>query len=426
MNTLYDLIIIGAGPAGLAAGIYAARAKIKTLVIEKEEAGGKIKNTDEVVNYPGILHTSGAMLSNDMKQQAANFGAKFIKEEIVDMNLKSDIKTLTSAKGDKYKALGVIIATGAKHRKLGFEGEDEFIGKGIGYCATCDGEFYTDKDVFVIGSGYAAAEEAIYLTKFAKKVTVIAREAQFTCSKTIADKVLAHSKIEVKFNTEIVYVKGEKFITEAKFIDNKTKKTWVHKASVSDKKIGVFIFTGYHSTMGAFKNAVKLDKEVYILTDEEMHCSIEGVWAAGDVRSKRLRQLVTAVSDGAIAATVSESYIKEKKIELDLESVNDGEGGNDIQDKKLKERIANIKGIKTLVVGTLPSCKFCPPVKEAAQVIAEYNKDIVVSIIDLTNEDDIIERFELSTVPVLIINDTKVVAGSMGLEEMVAVLNEKI
>jgi len=315
---LYDLVIVGAGPAGLSTALYAGRAKLKTLVIEKSDIGGQIKITSEVRNYPGVFSTSGKDLAAEMKKQALGFGVEFITDDVVDVDFSGDIKELTTTVGETYKALGVVIATGARPRKLGFEGEAEFAGRGIGYCATCDGEFFSGKEVFVIGAGFAAAEEAIFLTRFARKVTVIAREPEFTCSKTIADRVLAHEKIDVRFNTEIVYVRGEKTLTEAKFIDNQTQETWIHKAAEHDS-FGVFVFVGYEPISEVFQDHVQMDQFGYIPTSDDMETSQPGTWAAGDIRPKRLRQLVTAAADGAIAATSAERYLDEKKNELGIE-----------------------------------------------------------------------------------------------------------
>ena len=200
---IYDLIILGAGSAGLSAGIYAGRAKLKTLIIDKNAPGGQILNTNEVVNYPGIISTNGPDLIASMKQQAIHFNCEIIHEEITDVILDQQIKEIKTA--DKtYQALALIIATGAMPRKLNFPGEEEFTGRGIAYCATCDGQFFTDLDIFVVGGGFAACEEAMYLTRFGKSVTMIVREEDFTCAKTIGDKVRAHPKINVHFNSEVV------------------------------------------------------------------------------------------------------------------------------------------------------------------------------------------------------------------------------
>lgn len=317
MNTIYDLIIIGAGPAGISSAIYAGRAKLNTLVLEKETIGGQIKTTSEIVNYPGVIHHSGSGLMEDMKTQASNFGVKFQDAEVTSVNFNSEVKTLYTNKGE-LKSRAIIIATGASPRKLGFPGEKEFSGRGIAYCATCDGEFFKDLDIFVVGAGFAAAEEAIFLTRFAKKVTVIAREPEFTCSKSIADKVLSHPKIEVKFNTEIVEASGYGVLNHCKFINNITKETFEYTASKEDGTFGIFIFVGYQPQTSLFKDSIDMDNLGYIITNENMETNIPGVYAAGDLRPKVLRQVVTAVADGAIAATCAEKYISEEKERLGI------------------------------------------------------------------------------------------------------------
>ncbi|MCL2843058.1 MAG: FAD-dependent oxidoreductase [Oscillospiraceae bacterium] len=343
MKNLYDLIIIGAGAAGLSAAIYSGRAKLRTLVIEKSGVGGQVKITEEVVNYPGVFSTSGAELAKEMKRQAVNFGAEFAVGDVASVDFAGDLKTVTTAAGETYSAVGIIIAAGAKPRKLGFEGETKYGGRGIAYCATCDGEFFAGKDVFVIGAGFAAAEEAIFLTRFAKQVTVIAREPAFTCSKTIADKVLAHDKITVKFNTEITSVRGENVVQEAHFVNNETGETWTHK--VDSGSFGVFIFVGYEPESGVFRDHVATDQWGYILADVDMQTSVPGVYVAGDIRPKRLRQLVTATADGAIAATAIEKYINDTKetagivIEGSPEQANQPEETGDVFGEQAAEQI---------------------------------------------------------------------------------------
>ena len=318
MKNMYDLIIIGAGPSGLSAAIYAGRAKLRTLVVEKSEIGGQIKITSEVVNYPGVLKTSGAALTAEMRKQAENFGVTFLNTEISEVELDKDIKVLKTKNGEELSAVSVLIATGARPRFLGFKGEKEFAGRGVAYCATCDGEFFTGLEVFVIGGGFAATEEAMFLTRFARKVTVMVREEEFTCSKTIADKVLAHEKIEVHFNTEILELTGEEVPKKARFKNNKTGEVWEYEAKESDGTFGTFIFAGYEPSSDLYKTYVETDERGYIKTDEHMNTNISGVFAAGDIRPKRLRQLVTAVSDGAVAATSIEKYAEEKKEELGI------------------------------------------------------------------------------------------------------------
>lgn len=314
---LYDLIIIGSGGAGLTAGIYAGRARLKTLIIGKEKPGGQISITAEVANYPGILNISGDELGKTMKKQAQNFGAEYLEAEVSGVDFSGDIKKVTTTAGN-FESVGVIVATGARPRSLGFVGENEYRGRGIGYCATCDGEFFSGMDVFVIGAGFAAAEEAIFLTRYARKVTVIAREPEFTCSQAIAEEVLAHPKIEVRFNTELMEVGGDQVLKYAVFKNNQTGEITRHEVTAPDASFGVFVFVGYQPESEPFRGQVDLDRGGYIPTDADMQTNVPGVYAAGDIRFKKLRQLVTSVSDGGIAATEAEKYIKETKTRLGL------------------------------------------------------------------------------------------------------------
>lgn len=316
MKKIYDMIIIGGGPAGLTAGLYGGRAKLDTLIIEKNIPGGQITVTNEVVNYPGILETTGSKYGETLKQQALNFGVEFLQDEVIDMDFSKDIKTIKTKNGE-YQTLSVVISTGASPRKLGFPGEKEYEGRGVAYCATCDGEFFTDMDVFVIGAGFAAAEEAIFLTKFARKVTVIAREPEFTCAKSIAEKVLAHPKIEVKFNTELLEATGDIQLRKATFINNITKEKSEFIAK-DGESFGIFVFVGYAPQSKLFEKHIEVDKFGFIPTNEDMMTNVSGVFAAGDIRPKKLRQIVTAVSDGAEAAFNIEKYVAELREKLGL------------------------------------------------------------------------------------------------------------
>jgi thioredoxin reductase (NADPH) len=317
MEKIYDLIIIGGGPTGLTAGIYAGRAKLNVLILEKSSIGGQIYLTNEVANYPGIFETTGSNYAEQLKKQAEAFGVEIISGEVTNMEFSKEIKEIKTST-DTYKGYSVLIATGASPRKLGFPGEEEYTGRGVAYCATCDGEFFTDMDVFVIGAGFAAAEEAIFLTKFARKVTVIAREPEFTCAKSIADKVLANPKIEVKFNTEILEAKGDIQLRSAKFKNNVTNEIFEYKANEGES-FGIFVFIGYEPQSKLFKNIITLDNQGFIPTDEDLATNVEGVYAAGDIRPKKLRQLVTAVSDGATAAFSIEKYVHDLKGKLGVE-----------------------------------------------------------------------------------------------------------
>lgn len=317
MEKIYDLIIIGGGPTGLTAGIYAGRAKLNVLILEKSSIGGQIYLTNEVANYPGIFETTGSNYAEQLKKQAEAFGVEIISGEVTNMEFSKDIKEIKTST-DSYKGYSVLIATGASPRKLGFPGEEEYTGRGVAYCATCDGEFFTDMDVFVIGAGFAAAEEAMFLTKFARKVTVIAREPEFTCAKSIADKVLSNPKIEVKFNTEILEAKGDIQLRSAKFKNNVTNEIFEYKANEGES-FGIFVFIGYEPQSKLFKDVITLDNQGFIPTDEDLATNVEGVYAAGDIRPKKLRQLVTAVSDGATAAFSIEKYVHDLKGKLGVE-----------------------------------------------------------------------------------------------------------
>ncbi|MDO5101173.1 MAG: FAD-dependent oxidoreductase [Eubacteriales bacterium] len=308
MEQLYDVIIVGAGPAGLSAAIYMARAKYKTLILEKEKSGGQITITGEVVNYPGIPQISGAELTANMLAQAQHFGAALESGEVVEMDLSGDIKILKTAAGVTYRTLGVILATGANPRRIGFPGEAEYQGRGVAYCATCDGEFFTDMDVFVVGGGFAAVEESIFLTKYAKKVTILVRKEEFSCAKGVSDELEEYPTIEVKFNTTVKEAGGDQFLRYLEYENSRTGEVTRYETK-GNETFGLFVFAGYVPATGWLKNAVELNEQGYIVTDRNQKTDIDGVYAAGDVCIKELRQVVTATSDGAIAATSLEKYV---------------------------------------------------------------------------------------------------------------------
>jgi thioredoxin reductase (NADPH) len=317
MERIIDLAIIGGGPAGLSAALYAGRAKLDTVIFEKEKMGGQIVTTQEVANVPGSLYnegsteTTGPKLIARMVAQAEEFGTERVMDEIIEVDFSGDIKVLKGNKGE-YKARAVIIAAGAFPRKLGVPGEKKLTGKGVSYCATCDGAFFTDLDVFVVGGGYSAAEEGMFLTKFAETVTILVRDDKFNCAPSVVDKVMANEKIEVKFNHEIVEIKGDGLVESAILRNRETGEEYEYFADEEVGTFGIFPFIGFQPDTEIFKGKVELDDWGYIKTDSEMRTNIEGVYAAGDIRPKVLRQVVTASSDGAIAATMAEKYIEEK------------------------------------------------------------------------------------------------------------------
>lgn len=306
MENLYDVVIVGGGPAGLTAALYLARAKYRVIVIEKEHFGGQITITEEVVNYPGVERTSGKELTEHMRRQGEHFGAEFILAQVEKLSLEGDVKTVHTDRGE-FKCFGILLATGAHPRTIGFTGEEEFKGRGVAYCATCDGEFFTDKEVFVVGGGFAAAEEAVFLTKYARHVTILVREPDFTCAAATAEPAKNHEKITVLTNTEVEEVSGDSSLRAIRYRNNVTEKATEYKAENNDN-IGVFVFAGYAPATALIRDLAELNEQGYVITDRTMKTSIDGLYAAGDVCVKPLRQVVTAVGDGALAATELEKY----------------------------------------------------------------------------------------------------------------------
>lgn len=301
----YDVIVIGGGPAGLTAALYLSRACYRTLVIEKEQFGGQITITEEVVNYPGVNKTSGRALTETMRKQAEGFGAEFLLAEVTEVFLDEDIKEIRTEKGT-YSCFGVVLATGAHPRMVGFPGEAEFRGRGVAYCATCDGEFFTGKEVFVVGGGFAAAEESVFLTKYASHVTILIRGEDFSCAEAVAQAARNHPKITVRTNTQVLEVTGENALRSIRYQNTKTGEESVF--APEGDTFGVFVFAGYAPDTELVKGKIELDERGYVCTDRNRKTNLPGVYAAGDVCQKNLRQVVTAVGDGATAATELEKY----------------------------------------------------------------------------------------------------------------------
>ena len=310
MERIYDVAIIGSGPAGLSAGLYAARAKMDVVIIEKERTGGQIATTEEVANYPGsIVDATGPSLVARMAQQCDEFGAQRIFDQINEVELEGEVKVLKGSK-ETYRAKTVIIATGASARKLEVPGEQEFTGRGVAYCATCDGDFFTGLEIFAIGGGDTALEESIFLTKFARKVTIVNRSEKFRAAKSIVEKAQANEKIEFLMDAKVNQIKGDGLVQSIVFENTKTGELTEYKALEEEGTFGVFVFVGYIPQTKLFEGVVNMDKGGYIVTDENMQTNIPGVYAAGDVRAKVLRQVVTAVSDGAISSIMAEKYLE--------------------------------------------------------------------------------------------------------------------
>lgn len=312
MSKIYDVVIVGGGPAGLSAGLYASRAKMKALVIEKGKWGGQAATTEELENYPGsIEHPTGPKLMERMRIQAEAFGTEMLKDEVVGFDFSDKLKTIRLSKGE-VKAKTIIYATGAQPMLLGAPGEMELRGKGVSYCATCDGDFFTELEVVVIGGGDAAVEEAIFLTKFAEKVTVVHRRDEFRAAKSIVEKAKRNEKINVIWNTVVEEIYGDGIVEGVKLKNIQT-------GEVSNFRTdGVFVFVGTRPITDIIKGHVDMDTKGYIIADEEMKTSVDGVFAAGDVRVKSLRQVITACADGAIAAVNAEKYIEKNFEDVEL------------------------------------------------------------------------------------------------------------
>lgn len=312
MSKIYDVIILGAGPGGLAAGLYAGRSRLSTLVIEKGQDGGQIAITDDIENYPGqiVEGESGPSLIARMTQQVEKFGAERVSDTINAVDFSGEIKILKSAKAE-YEAKNVIIATGAYARPIGCKGEAAFRGKGVSYCATCDANFFEDLEVFVVGGGDSAVEEAMYLTKFARKVTIIHRRNELRAAKSIQEKAFANPKIEFFWDSVVEEVGGDDILQWMKVKNVKTGEVKTVEADEEDGMFGVFGFIGTVPNSKIFEGIIDMDERGYIKTDENMHTNIPNVYAVGDVRIKSLRQVVTAAADGAIAAVQVERSLSD-------------------------------------------------------------------------------------------------------------------
>ena len=537
MDTVYDAIIVGGGPAGLSAAIYMARARFHVLVIEKEKMGGQITITSEVVNYPGIFHTSGEKLTSEMIRQAKAFGAEFLSADVTGLELEGDYKTVHTSRGD-FKALGIIYAGGAHPRLAGFTGETEFRGHGVAYCATCDGEFFTGRTIFVIGGGYAAVEEGLFLTKYGKKIIMVIRGDDFSIDSAAVEELKENPQVTILYHTQVEKVEGDSAVRRVVLKDRKTGEETVYTADDGDF-YGVFVFVGYAPENGLLQGKVDLNPQGYVITDRDQKTNIDGVYAAGDICVKNLRQVVTAVSDGAVAATSLEKYLGSqyrklhmkrtyvKKVELkeepkaeaakaeegafldddtrgalkpvldrfekpitlrlykddselsyedekllkELASLsdkvsyemknaepglehtisivrNDGTeaglyfhgvpGGHEFNSFILamyntagpgqdigednEKRIAAIQDKKDVTIAVSLSCTMCPDLVAAAERIAAASDKVTVHVFDLAHYPDLQNKYNIMSVPCLIVNDKDIHFGKKGVAELLDIL----
>ncbi|RRF99067.1 MAG: FAD-binding protein [Coriobacteriaceae bacterium] len=303
-----DTVIIGAGPAGLTAGIYAQRALLSNVILEQEAVGGQIVLTDTVDNYPGIPHANGYTLADSMRKQAEDLGAKIVSEQAVSITRDPETNLFTTKTAEKtYVSKILIVAGGATPRKAGFEGEDQFAGHGVSYCATCDAMFYRNKPVYVVGGGNSAAEEALFLTKFASKVIIVIRKDHMRAQASVQRQLEENDKVEIRYLTSVVKLEGNQLATEITLKHNDTQDTY--SESYEEGGFGVFVFVGRVPATNLIKDMVDVDDHGYVKSDETMSTKTPGLFVAGDIRQKMLRQIVTATADGAIAATSAAAYL---------------------------------------------------------------------------------------------------------------------
>ncbi|WP_188454105.1 thioredoxin-disulfide reductase [Virgibacillus oceani] len=307
---MYDVIIVGAGPAGMTAAVYASRANLETLMIERGIPGGQMANTEDVENYPGYDHILGPDLSNKMFEHAKKFGAEYAYGDIKDVIDHGEYKTVIAGKKE-YKTRTLIITTGAQYKKLGIQGEEELSGRGVSYCAVCDGAFFKEKELVVIGGGDSAVEEGVYLTRFAKKVTIIHRRDELRAQKILQQRAFDNEKIEFIWDTVVETINGTDGKVSSVTLNNRTTG---EKSEFSAD--GVFIYIGMVPLSEPFKSLGITNKDGYISTNENMETTVPGVFAAGDIREKELRQIVTATGDGSIAAQSAQGYIENLLEEL--------------------------------------------------------------------------------------------------------------
>lgn len=311
MSNEYDLLIIGAGPAGLSAGLYGARGNLKTIILERGIVGGQLQITEEVENYPGMDHMTGPQISDEMEKQTRRFGCEVATNmEVVEADLKAQpkiIKAKNSVSGEilEYKAKTIIIASGSQYRRLGVPGEEEYTGKGVSYCAVCDGAFFKDRDVMVVGGGSSAVEEGNFLTKFAKSVTLVHRRDELRAERILQDRFKENPKTNIIWDTVVSEIKGAVLGVDSVVLKN--IKTNEEKEQPID---GVFIYIGLDPNVEFLEGQIELDSGSKIVASEKMETNMPGVFVAGDVRNTPLKQAVTAASDGSIAATMCIAYVE--------------------------------------------------------------------------------------------------------------------
>lgn len=376
---VWDALIVGGGPGGLSAGIYCGRAKLKTLLLEKGSLGGQVVEYEDLENYPGFGRGSkGAEVVEKMAKHAKEFGIQVEKEEVTNIELEDNIKVVSTKSGGKYYTKTIILALGAKPRKLGVKGEKELTGKGVSYCATCDASFFEELDVVVIGNGDKAIEEAIYLTRFAENVTIVIRRGQdeIGANKVSVEKALANPKISWIYHSAVEEIKGDG-IVESLVLRN------LKNGELSEIDTnGVFVFIGIEPKTSFLSELIELDRQGWIITDEKMETSMEGIYAVGDVRKKYLRQVVTSVSDGAIAAVAAEKYLEEQE--------------------DFRERVLNSE--KPVVVGfwSVDNKESSTVVDEVEKLVKGTEGTVNNVQIEVSKKQELANRYDVKEVPAIL------------------------
>ena len=392
----HELVIIGAGPAGMSAAIYGRRAGLDVLVLEKAATGGQINITDEIENYPGVAHATGPKIGEMLKNHALKFETEFRMIDDSKVELRGDKKIVITKKGkdtNEIEAEAVIVATGAHFRRLGCEGEAEHIGQGVSFCAVCDGAFFEDLEVAVVGGGNTAVEEGGYLTKFASKVYIIHRRDEFRADRAAIAQALANPKIQPVYNTVVEKIEGDGMV------ENLVLKN-VRTGEISNLPVsGVFMFVGQQPDDDCVRGLVKAEKGGWIITNDHMETSVEGIFAAGDVRSKYLRQVITAAADGAVAAMAASSYINEqlhlRSTLLEPEEVKaffySSIDENQVKLSNSVENFAKSKGIKIPVIDGYRNARMTEKLGLAGKlpVVAKIQKGNVAEVIEIKSEADI-------------------------------------
>lgn len=440
---LYDVVIIGGGPAGLTAGLYLARAKYRVLIVEKAAFGGQITITDQVVNYPGVLHTSGRELTETMRQQAQSFGAEFLLAEVTGLSLDDTVKTVKTDRGD-LSCFGVLWATGAHPRMVGFPGEEAFRGRGVAYCATCDGEFFTGRDVFVVGGGFAAAEEAVFLTKYARHVTILIRGKDFSCAPTAADMARSHPKITVLTHTQVQAVEGDSALRLLRYQNTETGQVTEYQPPEGET-FGLFVFAGYqtatellqglaqlHTVFGRMASPLVLE---LTLNNAPVSQELAGYMEALCALTDKLTLTKTGTdpdapcvrvcrADGSWTGLSFHGVPGGHEFTSFVLGLYNAAGPGQALDAQTEAALQAIDRPTELQVLVSLSCTMCPELVTAAQRMAAANPNITAQAYDLNHFPALRDKYHVMSVPCLVVDQGKQVTfGKKNIQQLLDLLS---